>query len=135
MKFLSNNFWSSLSLHVVETKVTLKRMGAKNIVLLVINKSWKLKAFGYNFLSLLGFKGALCPSFKQNKKLMDFRIFFCAFLKYDANQKIFYTTFEILIIHKPSLAIFFDLSVQEYIVSWNSFPINFLGGRICEILK
>ena len=27
------------------------------------------------------------------------------------------------------------VQLQDYIVSWNSFPIIFLWGRICEILK
>ena len=40
--------------------------------------------------------------FVQNKKLIEY-IFFVHFLKFYANQKLFDTTFEILIIHKPSL--------------------------------
>ena len=69
---------------------------------------------------------------KTNKKLMDFRIFFCAFLKYDANQKIFYTTFEILIIHKPSLAIFLICPYRSILFLGIHFPSIFLGGEFVK---
>ena len=46
-------------------------------------------------------------------------IFFCAFLKFYANQKLFDTTFEILIIHKPSLG---SCEVPLKIWAWSVQP-------------